>query len=55
MPSAVGSSAPGSLHQAAGKRGLKDNVHLAEIINVTKLQTVLEEDTVFANALITQL
>jgi hypothetical protein len=39
-----------------GKRGLKDNVHLAEIINVTKLQPVLEEDVaVSANALIIQL
>ena len=38
------------------KRGLKDNVHLAEIINVTKLQPVLEEEVaVSANALITQL
>jgi hypothetical protein len=38
------------------KRGLKNNVHLAEIINVTKLQPVLEEEiAVSANALITQL
>ena len=57
VPSVAGSSTVGSSHQAGvKKRDLKDNVHLAEIINVTKLQPVLEEEViVFANALITQL